>query len=136
MRKTPLKRKPKPRLLTLKQATARALKEWAVLVKLHADYKCEWCGKPAAHAHHMIAKAQGNRFRFMVENGVALCAGCHLAFHNRDSLTGWLKFKEQRPESYEIVKNTPRTELKLTAAEMRELLEDLREQVARFKGAA
>ena len=122
--------------LSVAQIAKLALAEWSILVRLHADHICEWCGKPATEAHHMVHKAQGNRFRFMVENGVALCGGCHTEFHNRNSLKGTELFRQQRPGSYEKVMSEPKTELKLSRSQMQDILDDLRRQIAEFRRAA
>jgi len=52
------------------------LKEWAVIVKTHADFKCEICGKPASDAHHVISR-HILKTRYDVLNGVALCKFHH-----------------------------------------------------------
>jgi 5-methylcytosine-specific restriction endonuclease McrA len=146
LKKSPLKRKTTQAIknkeargekLDTSELSNLCMDAWTSLVKLHADYTCEWCGKPATDAHHMIARAQGNRLRFSPENGVALCKGCHMEFHNRNSLKGWLLFEKKRPASYEFVMaESDRSPLKLSRADLQDLLANLRDQIAQFKGAA
>ena len=104
---------------------------WSKLVKLHAHGLCEWCGKPAADSHHMLSRRNMST-RFKPENGVALCKGCHLHFHNNESLTGWEKLKEQRPESYEVICLFKGVEAKYGVEDLRTILADLRAKVKEF----
>lgn len=56
---------------------------WSEIVKVKADYKCEKCdkGKPDVilHSHHIITR-KINSTRWLIENGVCLCAGHHKYF--------------------------------------------------------
>lgn len=151
MKRSPLKRKSAIRRVKAPKAIARAESngqtltksqvqkladmEWAILVKLHAHGLCEWCGKPAQDAHHMVSRRHAAT-RHLPENGVALCKGCHLHFHNKESLTGWELFQTSRPESYRLVGLLRRAECKRSVHGLREILADLREKIAAFKGAA
>lgn len=122
--------------LTSQQLAKLCLNAWSKLVKLHANHKCEWCGDPATQSHHMRAKAQGNKLKYALENGVALCYGCHVEFHQKDSLKGWLLFQEQRPESYRFVRESTHEPVQMKTGDYRELLADLREQIKAFGVAA
>jgi hypothetical protein len=51
---------------------------WALYVKTRDNFICQWCGKPARDAHHIVPKSVcGNAGRYEVENGMALCFHCH-----------------------------------------------------------
>lgn len=102
-----------------------AVDAWSKLVRARANHICEWCGEPARDAHHMVGRRKGNNMKFSLANGVALCKGCHMNFHDRDSSEGWEKFKAQRPEDYELVQATKNVMLKLS-------LDDLRDMRLRF----
>ena len=112
-----------------KALTKKLLVLWSTVVRESASHKCEWCGKPATQAHHMIAKAQGNTLKFSTENGVALCCACHMKFHNRDSSDGWVLFKEQRPYSYEFVQERKHQLTKLSIDDLRGIEADLLSQL-------
>jgi 5-methylcytosine-specific restriction endonuclease McrA len=105
---------------------------WSKLVKLHANGQCEWCGNPAVHAHHMIAKAQGNTLKYKLENGVALCYLCHVTFHQKNSLTGWKLFERQRPMSFAYVDEHQNDTTKLSRDELADVLADLKKQLKEF----
>lgn len=110
-------------------------REWSKIVKCNACHVCEWCGRPAIHAHHMIAKAQGNKLKYDLRNGVALCYACHVEFHQKNSAKGWKLMQRQRPEDFEFIWNEPSEEVKWTRGDMRQILADLRETL-RGKEAA
>lgn len=112
--------------LTKSEIVKLAIIEWSKIVRANANGICEWCGKPAEHGHHMVARAQGYTLMFNLENGVALCAGCHNRFHHVESLSGWLKFKQQRPLSYEFVEERRNQTTKLLVGDLRAILADLR----------
>ncbi len=70
--------------------------EWRKKVLRRDKYLCKECAKygrrtPATHAHHIRSVKEWPELRYVVSNGVALCAGCHnkieprnrIATHNR-----------------------------------------------------
>jgi hypothetical protein len=120
------------RSLTRQQLIKLCDVQWSKLVKLNVDRVCEWCGKPAMDSHHMLSRRNMST-RFKPENGVALCKGCHLHYHNNEPITGWHKFQEQRPESYATTMLFKGVEAKYSVLELRAILADLREQVKRFE---
>lgn len=152
MKKTPLKRKTplkKKRVKSVpailkKEQTGRkldkgqvakaALATWAKIVKLNCNYRCEWCGDVAIHAHHMIAKAQGNTLKYSEENGVGLCYKCHVTFHQKDSYTGWEKFKQDRPLSFEYVVAHMNDTTKLDVFQLREIYDKLKVRLKELEG--
>ena len=51
---------------------------WGRAVMLAAGGICQLCGKPnSSDPHHLIHKSAGHRFRWVFDNGLLLCAGCH-----------------------------------------------------------
>ncbi len=59
--------------------------------RLFQDYftkknpKCDICGQPSVCGHHFHTKGASSRLRYEEDNMVAVCAGCHLAFHSKRS---------------------------------------------------
>lgn len=117
--------------LTSTQVIKLADIQWAKLVKLHAGYKCEWCGAIGVDAHHMVSRRHAAT-RLLPENGVCLCKGCHMRFHNKESLTGWAMYEAQRPESFRLVSMLRNVTCKRGVAELRAILADLREKAKVF----
>lgn len=106
MRRTPLKRKPakqRKRVVPKAALTRQCDALWKQIVKEQAGGRCEWCGAGSTEMHHMVARRRSAYLRHRLENGVALCAGCHSRFHFHESLTGWMLFKKQRPEDFKFV---------------------------------
>lgn len=93
---------------TIKALMQRCDHLWAKAVKLRAKGVCEWCGKPAIDSHHMVSRARSRMLRHDLRNGVALCKGCHMEFHNRQSLSGWKNFERQRPKDFAYVSEVMR----------------------------
>ena len=56
---------------------------WSEIIKIKAGYKCEYCGKGkpevVLHSHHIFSRIY-NTTRWLIENGVCLCAGHHKYF--------------------------------------------------------
>jgi 5-methylcytosine-specific restriction endonuclease McrA len=111
LKKSPLRRKRSKRVNTFQAARRKAstgailenneLKmlldsAWSRLVRDRVEGLCEWCGKPGCEAHHMVSRSKSLFLRHRLENGVYLCKGCHLRFHNTESHTGWELFVKQR----------------------------------------
>jgi len=42
---------------------------------------CEVCGLPASQVHHFFPKGMSSKLRYDLDNGVVICAGCHLKHH-------------------------------------------------------
>lgn len=63
----------------IKRLKTKCDKLWSEAVRTR-DGECILCGKKSAlNAHHWIhSRAQGNRHRWNVKNGVTLCYGCHI----------------------------------------------------------
>lgn len=97
----------------MKKAEIRKLDAlWQKVVKQLS--RCEKCGKSAKprglHAHHF--KGRGRGIRWMVANGICLCAWCHRfgpesAHRSPKVFEGW--FRKYRPTDYEkVVKARPK----------------------------
>ena len=42
------------------------------------DFKCRICGEPAVDAHHITDRHEMPNDGYVLENGISLCAHCHL----------------------------------------------------------
>ena len=112
--------------LTIRQLHELCHHEWSTIIKGRKDWVCEWCGREAVNAHHMIAKAQGNKWKYVFWNGVSLCWKCHNEFHFKNSRTGWLLFEEQRPEDLAELDSLLRDTTKYTNEDLEVILKALR----------
>lgn len=55
---------------------------WSLIVRLK-NPTCIWCKRRAAvNAHHIISRRYLPT-RYVIENGAALCGGCHMTAHQR-----------------------------------------------------
>lgn len=77
--------KPLRRKRTVKSVKASCDREWSILVRSRAGFKCERCGatpqQSQLHAHHVYGR-NNHRLRFEPRNGVCLCARCHRWTHD------------------------------------------------------
>ena len=62
--------------------------KWAKAVKSRDNYSCVICGKNNVylHSHHLNSWDKFPEQRFLVENGVTLCADDHKLFHLENGL--------------------------------------------------
>lgn len=61
---------------------SREYKEWRILVYKKDDYKCVKCGsKNNLNAHHKKSWKHHPELRYDVNNGITLCAKCHIKLH-------------------------------------------------------
>ena len=69
----------KRRKRTTRQILAKKLDDlWAEVVKIHAGYKCEYCGKKTTlNAHHIYSRSKKST-RWDTMNGVCLCVSHHV----------------------------------------------------------
>lgn len=42
---------------------------------------CLVCGKPTSAGHHYVPKSQSNNLRYVMNNMIPLCMGCHFRHH-------------------------------------------------------
>ena len=73
-----------------KSRTVQALELWKKHVKDRDGWTCRRCGKGGSYmqAHHVISSTNWN-LRFDPENGVCVCAGCHLGFFHSNDPFDW-----------------------------------------------
>lgn len=83
--------------------------EWATQVKENAEYKCEYCKKETnLHSHHIFSRSKKST-RHLPENGICLCAGCHVfnstfsAHKTPTEFTIWI-IEHRGQEWYETLK--------------------------------
>lgn len=86
----------------------KAIRVWGRIVLKRANYTCCKCGKQATDPHHLLTKGAYLNYAVSLENGIALCRGCHM-FHkgsahgDPEAFTDWLK--ENRPAQWEWVQS-------------------------------
>lgn len=61
---------------------------WASAVFVRDDYTCQRCTKgrmaTTLHPHHVIRRGHSKKLKYDVDNGLTLCEGCHLWWHQND----------------------------------------------------
>lgn len=74
-----------------KEYTKYDLSIWRNEVISRANNKCEYCDKPAVHAHHIIPKKINQFFVLDPDYGIACCIKCHFKYgHSGECSTGKL----------------------------------------------
>jgi len=73
---------------TASEAAKIVEKLWNEIVKKRASNKCELCGlnNCQLHAHHIEAK-QSLYMRTSLDNGICLCAYCHMSIHGQNGIS-------------------------------------------------
>jgi len=71
---------------------------WKKMIKKRDEYTCQLCGRTGEqgyqmHAHHIEAK-QSIYSLTLPENGICLCALCHMSIHGQNGRTEQLKREE------------------------------------------
>ena len=58
---------------------------WARTVMERDNHTCRQCGRGGENlcAHHIVAKAQGLKFRWDIDNGITVCHVCHDRIHRQ-----------------------------------------------------
>lgn len=64
--------------------TDYAIGVWSKEVLKRANYKCEYCGEKAKHAHHIEPKKLAPGLALDPENGLACCVKCHYKYGHKD----------------------------------------------------
>jgi 5-methylcytosine-specific restriction endonuclease McrA len=87
---------------------------------------CQFCGKKGNQAHHIYSRRHYGT-RWIVSNGVFLCAGCHLFIAHRD----YERFRDRVIELYgektfEWLKHTAYQVVKLTVDDLERIKDDLK----------
>ena len=76
-------KKPKPKLNNLNKKEQRKYQnDWARLVKLIGNHKCNRCGSTEKlNAHHKVQWKHDEKLRYSTDNGEVLCQSCHIKHH-------------------------------------------------------
>jgi len=117
-----------------RRAIVRKLdKLWAEIVKIRAGYRCQRCGKKSNNlqAHHICGRRKYST-RWVIENGVALCAACHILVQENFVEASELVKKVLEKEVYEALKKRAEMVIKYTTNELEELLQMLEERRKRY----
>ena len=85
---------------------------------------CQLCSGPGNNVHHVVGR-RNRSTRWLVDNGLLLCSGCHTfrtnSFH-QDPLETISWFKENYPERYQAINERKNKILKQTYEEVLEEL--------------
>lgn len=77
---------------------------WSLAVREDWNHRCAMCGAGNCEAHHLLPR-QLYGARYMLENGIALCAACHQWDANRSphqNAEGWVAWlKNHKPKTYQ-----------------------------------
>jgi 5-methylcytosine-specific restriction endonuclease McrA len=71
---------------TIKQLRSFADRLWYQLCILEHGTICEVCGKSGIQVHHFFPNSIYGHLRYLVENGIVICQGCHLKHHTGSPL--------------------------------------------------
>ena len=87
MKKTPLKRKTTLKSYSvnlkktpLKKQNEEVCEKWKEVreIVLKRDrYKCQLCGKPGSHVHHIHLRSKRKDLLYNLHNLILLCSNCH-----------------------------------------------------------
>ena len=111
---------------------------WALLVKLRAGNKCEYCGKISPlNSHHVYSRSKKST-RWDVINGVCLCVGHHTfsssfsAHKTPTEFTEWIK-ENRGEEWYNKLRLRAHSTFKLAQYEKEVILLALLEDIKSYK---
>jgi 5-methylcytosine-specific restriction endonuclease McrA len=79
LKRTPLKRKSKSKLSTLRRKADRLLQDYHRLLGL----SCEVCGEKQELMHHFVPQSASANLKFNDRNLIPLCFKCHFAHHQK-----------------------------------------------------
>ena len=66
----------------LRRRTSTPLNKWREKVLTRDGNRCQICGsEDYVQAHHIIPVRNSQEYKFDVNNGIALCKGCHRLVH-------------------------------------------------------
>jgi 5-methylcytosine-specific restriction endonuclease McrA len=86
MKRSPLKRSPfkttRRRLKVKSKSKAAKLFRWSRMVRGRDWFTCRRCGGPGEHAHHIAPRSRRPDLKFSMDNGMTVCADCHLWIHS------------------------------------------------------
>lgn len=105
LKRTPLRKKSKVKTPSWYRKKAC---EYAKTIAKHRDeYTCVKCGRSAEngyqiHGSHIFPEGKYHAMSFIVENIKALCARCHMDWHENPLDTAW--FIDKFPDRYKKLK--------------------------------
>jgi predicted restriction endonuclease len=114
-------------------------KQWSLLVKYKAGYKCEVCGKTQhqtrLNSHHIIGR-RNKMTRWDLRNGVCLCVrhhkfGIQSAHEDSPWFNVWLE--KYRKEDLEYVNSIKNQIKKWTPSEREELIEEYKMKIKEYE---
>ena len=109
--------------------------DWNDLVKARAGHKCELCPNTDCqmHAHHIEAKGS-LVLRISPENGICLCARCHMSIHGQNGITEQQtrveRLKEVRKDDLEYLTQLRHNPPHLNIFDVEERKTDLKKQLS------
>lgn len=130
LKRTPLRKKTKSKTNSWYRQKAV---EFAKLIAKHRDnYRCVKCGKSAEqgyqiHGSHIFPEGKYHAMSFLTENIKALCARCHMDWHENPLDTGW--FIEKFPDRYKKLK---KMSISNDKPDYKKAYEELKEKVAKI----
>lgn len=103
---------------------------WSKIVRLRDHFTCQRCGavhksnSKGLHAHHILTKgSHGFSTRWSIENGVAVCYGCHMLLQGNPDENE--KFaREELNLDYDNMKFIGKTTVKVFYSEKRQELKN------------
>ena len=121
----------------LKGIDGRLDDAWALLVKLKAGNKCEYCGKTTTlNSHHIYSRSKKST-RWSTMNGISLCVPHHVfsskfsAHKTSVEFTEWLYDYKGR-EYMELLRLKANHTSKLFAFEKQVLLDELNKEIKEY----
>ena len=99
-------------------------KTWAALSRLWCALHpvCQICHeKPSNQTHHIIPRARGNSVYFHGHNLLAVCAGCHMEWHNRMDPDTQVKIAHREQTDFQKVLDVQYQHKKFTVDELKQM---------------
>lgn len=107
---------------------------WAILVKLRAGTKCEYCGKEThLNAHHIYSRSKRST-RWDTQNGISLCVAHHVfssgfsAHKTPLEFIDWLKTYKSE-EQIDSLRLKAHSTVKYMKFEKEQMLDDLQKEI-------
>lgn len=117
----------RPKAIPIKSVKKLLHEDWSRKVRDRDSNTCQLCGSDegSISAHHWYrTEHRGGRSRYLVENGVALCYGCHIHVVHKDAdyyMVSRLKRYVQSLYDYDICEYLDKNLDKLTDSQRRSL---------------
>lgn len=78
------------RTARLKQVRKELDRLWQQAVMARDGSRCQLCGATGYAGHHVFTKGSSLATRWDLDNGIAVCLGCHYAIHSSKNCTEYL----------------------------------------------